>query len=119
MKRIMIVEDDPILLKTLGQVLKKDGYHLTLCENGKIAIDQFHEINPDLLLTDIHMPELDGITLIKHIRQQMNSSIPILILSGSGEEDSVLEAFHLGANDYVTKPFNPKELSLRVRRLLN
>jgi len=115
----MIVEDDPLLLKTLGQVLKKEGYEVILCENGKRATEQFQVVKPDLLITDIYMPELHGTELVKQVRQQFESQIPILILTASGEEESVLEAFRLGANDYVTKPFNPRELSLRVRRLLN
>lgn len=119
MKTILVVEDDPLLLKTLGQVLKKDGYQTVLCENGKKAVEQFTDLKPDMLITDLMMPEMDGTQLVQHVRQQLQSAIPILILSASGEEASVLDAFKLGANDYVTKPFNPRELSLRVRRLLS
>ncbi|MBX5439561.1 MAG: response regulator transcription factor [Thermoflavifilum sp.] len=119
MKTILVVEDDPLLLKTLGQVLKKEGYQTILCENGKKALEQLNQLQPDMLITDLMMPEMDGTQLVQHIRQQLQSTIPILVLSASGEEASVLDAFRLGANDYVTKPFNPRELSLRVRRLLN
>ncbi|MBX6379194.1 MAG: response regulator transcription factor [Thermoflavifilum aggregans] len=119
MKTILVVEDDPLLLKTLGQVLKKEGYKTVLCENGKKAVEQFTGLLPDLLITDLLMPEMDGTQLVRHIRQELQSNIPILVLSASGEEASVLDAFRLGANDYVTKPFNPRELSLRVKRLLS
>lgn len=119
MKTILVVEDDPLLLKTLGQVLKKEGYQIILCENGKKALEQFSQLEPDMLITDLMMPEMDGTQLVQHIRQSLQSTIPILVLSASGEEASVLDAFRLGANDYVTKPFNPRELSLRVRRLLS
>ncbi|SFV32325.1 response regulator [Thermoflavifilum thermophilum] len=119
MKMILVAEDDPLLLKTLGQVLKKEGYKTLLCENGKKAVEQMANGMPDLLITDLFMPEMDGIQLVTHIRQDLQSHIPILVLSASGEEARVLDAFRLGANDYVTKPFNPRELSLRVRRLLN
>jgi DNA-binding response OmpR family regulator len=72
----------------------------------------------DLVVTDIHMPFHSGLEIVTHIRQVLKQSVPIIVLSAEGLENTVLQAFEIGANDFITKPFSPAELAIRVRRLL-
>lgn len=117
--KILICEDDLMTLKALEHKLKNDGYETIAVHDGKQAIEMLttHK-NIDLLLTDLHMPMISGLELISHVRNEMKSHIPIVMLTRVGLEDTVLHAFELGADDYITKPFSPEELSLRIKRLL-
>jgi DNA-binding response OmpR family regulator len=114
--RILIAEDDDLMLKTLEFRLKRDGHEVILARDGREALEKVDEFKPDLVITDIMMPYLSGLEIIGSIRQKYPKKIPIIILSGMGQEDVVLEAFQLGADDYITKPFSPNELSLRIKR---
>lgn len=117
--KILICEDDLMTLKALEHKLKNEGYETITALDGKQAIDILNS-NPaiDLLLTDLHMPLTSGLELITHVRNVLKSNIPIVMLTRVGLEDTVLHAFELGADDYITKPFSPEELSLRIKRLL-
>jgi two-component system, OmpR family, response regulator VicR len=117
--KILISEDDLMTLKALEHKLKSDGYDTITALDGKKAIDLLTS-NPDidLLLTDLHMPLISGLELITHVRNVMKSNMPIVMLTRVGLEDTVFHAFELGADDYITKPFSPEELSLRIKRLL-
>jgi DNA-binding response OmpR family regulator len=117
--KILICEDDLMTLKALEHKLKNDGYATITALDGKQAIDML-KTHPDidLLLTDLHMPLISGLELITHVRNEMKSNMPIIMLTRVGLEDTVLHAFELGADDYITKPFSPEELSLRIKRLL-
>lgn len=117
--KILICEDDLMTLKALEHKLKNDGYNTMTALDGKKAIDILSS-NPDidLLLTDLHMPLISGLELITHVRNEMKSNMPIVMLTRVGLEDTVFHAFELGADDYITKPFSPEELSLRIKRLL-
>jgi DNA-binding response OmpR family regulator len=117
--KILISEDDLMTLKALEHKLKNEGYVTLTALDGKQAIDLLNA-NPDidLLLTDLHMPLISGLELITHVRNEMKSNMPIVMLTRVGLEDTVLHAFELGADDYITKPFSPEELSLRIKRLL-
>jgi two-component system, OmpR family, response regulator VicR len=117
--KILICEDDLMTLKALEHKLKNDGYDTMTALDGKKAIDILSS-NPeiDLLLTDLHMPLISGLELITHVRNEMKSNMPIVMLTRVGLEDTVFHAFELGADDYITKPFSPEELSLRIKRLL-
>jgi DNA-binding response OmpR family regulator len=119
MMKILICEDDLMTLKALEHKLKNEGYETITALDGKQAIDILNS-NPaiDLLLTDLHMPLTSGLELITHVRNVLKSNIPIVMLTRVGLEDTVLHAFELGADDYITKPFSPEELSLRIKRLL-
>ncbi|HEX3009061.1 MAG TPA: response regulator transcription factor [Bacteroidales bacterium] len=117
--KILICEDDTLTLKALEHKLKKDGYTIISAQDGKTACDMLSELNDiDLLLTDLHMPVLSGLELINFVRGNLKSNMPIIMLSRVGLEETVLQAFELGADDYITKPFNPDELTLRIKRLL-
>ena len=117
--KILICEDDLMTLKALEHKLKNEGYETMTVNDGKQAIEILNTRKDiDLLLTDLHMPLISGLELISHVRNEMRSSMPIVMLTRVGLEDTVLHAFELGADDYITKPFSPEELSLRIKRLL-
>jgi len=116
---ILICEDDLMTLKALEHKLRNEGYETITALDGKQAIETLNSNkNIDMLLTDLHMPQISGLELITHVRSVMKSNIPIVMLTRVGLEDTVLHAFELGADDYITKPFSPEELSLRIKRLL-
>ncbi len=114
--KILIAEDDPIMLKTIGLRLKKDGHEVISTPDGKQALEQIEHDQPDLIITDIMMPFSSGLEIVGLVKQKMIKKIPVIILSAMGQENVVLEAFKLGADDYITKPFSPNELSMRVKR---
>jgi DNA-binding response OmpR family regulator len=117
--KILICEDDTMTLKALEHKLKKEGYEIIAAKDGKSACDLLSELTDiDLLLTDLHMPVLSGLELINFVRGKLQSNMPIVMLTRVGLEETVLQAFELGADDYITKPFNPDELALRIKRLL-
>ena len=114
--KILVAEDELIMLKTIELRLKKDGHEITTCSDGREAIKKIEEINPDLIITDIMMPFASGLEIIEEVKRKSGKRIKIIVLSAMGQENVVLEAFQLGADDYITKPFSPNELSMRVRR---
>jgi DNA-binding response OmpR family regulator len=116
--KILVAEDEPIMLKTIELRLRKDGYDVTAVSDGREALKQIRENTPDLLITDIMMPYSSGLELVGAVKQELPSPIPVIILSAMGQEDVVVKAFKLGADDFLNKPFSPNELSLRVKRLI-
>lgn len=117
-KKIVLAEDNSVLSLLLKLKLEKDGYELLMAENGKQAIEFIENENPDLVLTDIMMDYVSGLEVISHVRNKLKSNVPILVFSSSGQEEMVLNAFNLGANDFMSKPLSPNELSIRVKRML-
>lgn len=113
---ILVAEDEIIMLKTIELRLKKDGHNVIACHDGREALQKFEEITPDLIITDMMMPFLSGLEIINEVKKKGGKKIPIIVLSAMGQENVVLEAFQLGADDYITKPFSPNELSVRVKR---
>lgn len=107
------------MLRTIDLRLKKDGHETFLAEDGQKALEKIADFSPDLIITDIMMPYASGLEIIGFVRGQQDKKTPIIILSAMGQEDVVLEAFQLGADDYITKPFSPNELSVRVKRLMS
>jgi two-component system, OmpR family, response regulator VicR len=114
--RILIAEDDDLMRKTIEFRLKRDGHDVIVTCDGREALEKIEEFMPDLIITDIMMPYTSGLEVTGAVRQRYQNRIPIIILSSMGQEDVVMEAFELGADDFMTKPFSPNELSLRVRR---
>ena len=118
-KKILIVEDDELMIKILKFILNKEGYQLSIIKDGLSAIEQIPAINPDMVITDLLSPYKSGLEVIRFVKEKFKKT-PIIVLSSLGEEEhSVSEAFKLGADDFIAKPFNPNELILRVKRLLN
>jgi len=120
MARILVVEDDFMMLKTLEQRLKSDGHQVFLAKDGQEASQLLVQgtNSYDLVITDMLMPYVSGLELINQIRTQYDLDIPVIVLSKVGNEDTILQAFELGADDYLTKPFSPNELSMRVKKVL-
>ncbi|HWB24067.1 MAG TPA: response regulator transcription factor [Chitinophagaceae bacterium] len=116
--KILIAEDDPIMLETIKEQLKKDEYVVLGTNDGREALQALDNFKPDLIITDILMPYTSGLELIGIIRSEKDEKVPILVLSALDEEATVLEAFSMGANDFLSKPFNPAEFNIRVKRLL-
>jgi DNA-binding response OmpR family regulator len=117
--KILVSEDEPMLLKTIELKLKKEGYTVLIANDGREAAAKLEQEDPDMLITDIMMPYVSGLELISMIRKKEHKRIPIIILSAMEQEKVVMEAFELGADDYITKPFSLNELAIRVKRLMN
>jgi len=116
--RILIAEDDELILKTVEHKLLKEGYEVLISRNGKDAINLIEETEVDLIITDIMMPFASGIEMLSALKN-LKKQIPVIMLSSMGQEDVILEAFQMGAADFMVKPFSPNELILRIKRLLN
>ena len=114
--KILVAEDDELMLRTLEFRLKKDGHQAILARDGKEAIEKMDALRPELVITDIMMPYFSGLEVVAALREKYQT--PIIILSAMGQEDIVLEAFRLGADDFITKPFSPSELSVRIKRFM-
>lgn len=115
--KILICEDEEIMLTALEFRLRKHGFEVILAENGKVALKKLKEDPPDLIVADIMMPFVNGLDLIEFIRKDLRNAIPIIIISALEHEDVVLQAFRSGATDFITKPFKPDELVLRIKRI--
>ncbi|HEX7175795.1 MAG TPA: response regulator transcription factor [Pyrinomonadaceae bacterium] len=114
--RILVVDDEPQIARVLRTGLKTHGYDVRVAADGLSALETFNDWNPDLVVTDLSMPNLDGLELCRRLRQV--SQIPIIVLSVRGEEKIKVESLDAGADDYVTKPFGMDELLARVRAQL-
>jgi two-component system KDP operon response regulator KdpE len=115
-KRILVVDDERGLVKIIRLNLEQDGFDVVEAYNGSQAMEKLRTTLPDLVLLDIMMPDTDGFTVLKMIRQI--GSIPVIMLTAKGEEDDKIKGLELGADDYVTKPFSPRELTSRIRAVL-
>ena len=114
--RILVVDDEPQLARVLRTGLKTHGYDVRVASDGVSALETFGDWPPDLVVTDLAMPNLDGLELCRRLRER--SPLPIIVLSVRGEERTKVEALDAGADDYVTKPFGMDELLARVRAQL-
>ncbi len=117
--KILIAEDDPIMLALIGKQLEKDNYSIVGARDGNEALLAMESFTPDLVITDLLMPFTSGLELIGIIRSNHGKKIPIIVLSVLDEEATVMEAFSLGADDFLTKPFKGGELLIRIKRLLS
>ncbi len=115
--RILLAEDDLNLGQLLHTFLKSKGFSVSLAQNGKIAFEKFNKNTYDFCVFDVMMPEMDGFTLAKEIRE-IDKQIPILFLTAKSMKDDKLEGFSLGADDYLTKPFAMEELLARINAIL-
>jgi two-component system KDP operon response regulator KdpE len=115
-RNILVVDDEAQITRVLKTMLSAQGYGIRTAADGKLALEEFKSWSPDLVITDLRMPNMDGLELCRRIRTE--SRIPIIVLSVKGEETIKVEALDAGADDYVTKPFNVNELLARVRAAL-
>jgi two-component system KDP operon response regulator KdpE len=114
--RVLVVDDEPQITRVLKTVLSSQGYQVRTAAEGESALSTLDEWRPELVITDLYMPRMDGVELCRRIRAV--SSVPIIVLSVKGEERTKVEALDSGADDYVTKPFGADELLARVRAAL-
>jgi len=115
-RNILVVDDEAQITRVLKTMLSAQGYGIRTAADGKLALEEFKSWSPDLVITDLRMPNMDGLELCRRIRTE--SRIPIIVLSVKGEETIKVQALDAGADDYVTKPFNVNELLARVRAAL-
>lgn len=113
---ILVVDDDKEILTMLNRILELEGYDVAIADHGRSAISLLKEHEPDLVILDILMPELDGFQVLDLIRQRSN--VPVIILTARCEETTLRNALVLGADDYVKKPFSTPELLARIRAKL-
>lgn len=115
-RRILVVDDEERMVRFIRLNLEQDGFRVIEAFRGSQAIDKLRSALPDLVLLDVMLPDVDGFEVLKIIREI--SSIPVIMLTAKGEEDDRVRGLELGADDYVTKPFSPRELVSRVRAVL-
>ena len=113
---IIIVDDEPQITRVLRTSLNAQGYEIRVANDGETALEIIKDFAPDLVITDLAMPNMNGVELCRRLREI--SQVPILVLSVRGEERSKIEALDSGADDYITKPFSTGELMARVRAAL-
>jgi two-component system phosphate regulon response regulator PhoB len=119
MKRILVIEDDKDIVELVKYNLEKDGFQVTTTGDGASGLIQIRKAPPDLLILDLMLPKLSGLEICKEARKDPAlNRLPILILTAKGEEADRVVGLELGADDYVTKPFSPRELAARVKALL-
>jgi len=111
--RVLVVDDDASLAEMLMIVLRQEGFEGRICPRGDLALEAFHDFRPDLVLLDVMLPGKDGIDVCKEIRAE--SGVPIVMLTAKGDTVDVVVGLETGADDYVVKPFKPKELIARIR----
>lgn len=112
-RRILVVDDEPQITRVLRTTLSAQGYDLRAANDGETALEIMKDWTPDLVITDLVMPQMDGLELCRRVRSK--SEMPIIVLSVRGEERTKVQALDAGADDYVTKPFGMSELLARVR----
>ena len=115
-KRILLVDDEPLILKGLRYTLEQEGYEILTAMDGEEAIDVFNTNHVDLMLLDVMLPKMDGISVCQRIRE--NSNVPIIMLTAKGEDMDKILGLEYGADDYMTKPFNILEVKARIKTIL-
>lgn len=117
-KKIMIIDHDEMTIEILKFILKREGYKISIAKDGINALERISTIMPDLVITNIIVPLKSGLEIISYIKQNFKT-IRVVALSALGEEENTVEeAFELGVDDFIAKPFNPNELLLRIKRFL-
>lgn len=117
--RVLVVDDEPDILSILVYQLSREGFRVSTAVNGQSAIATAVEERPDIVILDLMLPGIDGYEVLSRLRQNdRTSATPVILLSARREEEERIRGFEIGADDYVTKPFSPRELILRVKALL-
>lgn len=116
LKKILVVDDEPQILRVLQAYLEKDGFQVLPAYDGKVALNIFDREKPDFIILDLNLPGMDGLDVCREIRK--DSNVPILMLTARVEEVDKLIGLEIGADDYVVKPFSPREVVARVRTIM-
>ncbi|MGA5304467.1 response regulator transcription factor [Nucisporomicrobium flavum] len=114
--KLLVAEDDPKQAELLRRYLEHEGHAVTVVGDGRAALDEIRRNPPDLLVLDVMMPRVDGLDVCRVLRRE--SELPVLMLTARSSEDDLLLGLDLGADDYLTKPYSPRELAARIRTLL-
>jgi DNA-binding response OmpR family regulator len=114
--KALIVDDDRVLADVLAFTLRREGFEVVQAFDGEMALERWQEERPDLIVLDVNLPRLDGFAVCRRIREQ--SDTPILLLTVRSEEDDIVHGLELGADDYITKPFSPRQLVARTVAVL-
>ncbi|MCD6227975.1 MAG: response regulator [Candidatus Omnitrophica bacterium] len=113
-KKILLIDDDPLVLKTLKKLLKAEGYCVELAKAAQEGLEKGKTLNVDLIICDVKMPEINGIELIKQVKEfrknENKPDVPVIFITGYASEDAPIEAIKLGARDYLLKPFDLDKL---------
>ena len=118
-KKLLLIDDDPNLILLVKDYLEFRGYNVDTAENGREALELLDNLVPDMIICDVMMPEMDGYTLVKHIRQEpVTNRIPVLFLSAKGQSQDRVKGLNEGADVYMSKPFEPEELVAQVESSL-
>ena len=118
-KRVLLAEDDPITSRFVSSLLAGKGYEVLLAEDGEHAFELAIKARPDLVITDLVMPYRDGLDVVRALRGDARvSDVPVIVLSMRDHETDIVEGLEQGADDYIVKPFNARELLARVRKQL-
>ena len=113
---VLVVDDDRDLVDVITYILRRDGIEVTAAFDGQQAWERFQSEAPELVVLDITMPSMDGVELLRRMRTE--STVPVVMLTARQDEPSIVEALDLGADDYITKPFSPRQLVARIRAVL-
>jgi DNA-binding response OmpR family regulator len=114
--KALIVDDDRVLADVLSFTLRREGFQIIQAHDGREALERWAQERPDLIVLDVNLPRVDGFTVCREIRQEADT--PILLLTVRGEEDDIVRGLELGADDYITKPFSPRQLVARAHAVL-
>lgn len=118
-KKILIIEDETDILEMIQYNLERDGYRVVSSRDGEVGLEVAREENPDLVLLDLMLPGLDGVEVCRQLKEDpVTRPIPVVMVTAKGEESDVVLGLGVGADDYVSKPFSPKELLARVKAVL-
>ncbi len=116
MARILVAEDDERQARVLQAYLEREGHHVVTVGDGRAALDEARRLTPDLVVLDVMMPRVDGLDVCRVLRT--DSDLPIIMVTARSTEDDMLLGLDLGADDYITKPYSPRELTTRIRAVL-
>ena len=115
-QRILVVEDEPMVAEVVERYLRRDGHDVRVVHNGNVALEEYDRFQPDLVVLDVMLPGIDGVEVCRRVRER--SETPVIMLTARSEEIDKLVGLGVGADDYVTKPFSPRELAARVKAVL-
>src|SRR5688500_5594295 len=118
-EHVLVVEDDDAISKLLKIVLEREGYIVRVVNTYAAGMSAVQDESPTLVVLDLGLPDGNGLDLLKWIREDLASSLPVMVLSAFRQDEKVGKAFDLGANDFMSKPFRPKELMERIKRILD
>jgi DNA-binding response OmpR family regulator len=114
--KVLIVDDDVDLLDVLSYALRREGFNVQVAADGQQALSRIQSSKPDVILLDVRLPKVNGFEVLRRIRE--SDDIPVIVLTALNDEETVLKAFNLGADDFITKPFSPRQLTARIRAVM-